>query len=228
MLGIFDSGLGGLAVLQEIRKHDNNADIVFFADTKNAPYGTKSRGELISLVKRDIRILKDAGANRILIGCCTASTVYKYLTKDEQKISVPIIAPTAKAAARETKNGKIGVIATEATVASNAFYNQIKKENRRAKIYQLPTQILVSLIEGGLCDNLISSRDFLTVYKLLKPLKDEGIDTIVLGCTHFSYLKRTIEECLRGVRVISSGECGARAILNGSCSAVGNCKTVFL
>ncbi len=212
MIGLFDSGLGGIATLQEIRKINPYIDIAFYADTKNAPYGTKRRDELVELAKRDIQILNDAGCEKILIACCTASTVYGELSDEEQRIAIPIINSTAEAAKAITKNKKIGVIGTHRTIASDAFKRALRREGR-FEIYQKETQFLVSLTEGGCNDNCISNREFRLIYDELKEFKTKNIDTLILGCTHFSLLKRVIEECLPTVRTVSSAECGAREIL---------------
>lgn len=228
MIGLFDSGLGGLATLKEIRKFSKDTDIVFFRDTENAPYGTKSRGELIELVRRDIELLCARGAEKILIGCCTASTIYKYLPSEAKRISVPIILPTAKEAARVTKNGKIGVIATRATVASDAFSRAISRARSRLSVFQKETQDFVTLVEGGAMDGRISRREFDIIYRTLLPIRKMGVDTLILGCTHFTFLERTIEECMPGVRIVSSAKCGAEEMLRCYKGRRGRGKNLFI
>ena len=125
MIGIFDSGVGGKLALHELRKAVPNADLCFFADERNAPYGKKSENELVPLVRESIRVLKDAGADRILMACCTASTVYHLLSSEEREMCMPIITPTAKAAVAAASGGRIAVIATAATVKSRAFSREI-------------------------------------------------------------------------------------------------------
>lgn len=228
MIGLFDSGLGGLATLKEIRKISKDTDIVFFMDKENAPYGTKTRGELIGLVRNDIKLLSSRGADKILIGCCTASTVYKYLSRSERKISVPIITPTAKEATRVTKNGKIGVIATRATVASGAFARAVKDVNSGFSVLEKETQDFVALVEEGVSDEQICRREFDIIYTALKPFKKMGVDTLILGCTHFAFLKRTVEECLPGVKIVSSAKCGADEILRIYENRMGRGKNLFI
>lgn len=227
MIGIFDSGLGGLAVLRRVRELNKSANLVFYADLKNAPYGTKSPHELIRLVKNDVRILKRAGASRILIGCCTASTVYSSLSELEREICVPIIAPTARAAVRESKNGRIGVIGTRATVASRAFSREISKISD-CEVYEKEAQELVALVESGECDGRLSRGARDKLYGILKPLREKNIDTVVLGCTHFDWLLRSIEECLPNVRAVSSPRAGAYAILNELEKEKGSAETYYI
>ncbi len=209
MIGIFDSGLGGLAVLKRVRDINKNIDVALLADQKHAPYGTKSERELIRLVKNDIRLLENIGAEKILIGCCTASTVYAMLSKKERALSLPIIAPSAKEALSVTQNGKIGVIGTRATIASKAFSREISALCSECETYENEAQALVSLVEGGCRDGAVTSEGARLIYGILKPLKAKNIDTLILGCTHFDWLFRTVAEYMPKVRVVSSPKAGA-------------------
>ena len=137
MIGVCDSGEGGVVAVEELRAISPTVDVCFFADRKNAPYGTKSPDELLSLLRADINRVRDAGADEVLIACCTASTVYCRLTEEERRGVYPIIAPTAKAALEKTKNGCIGVLATEATVLSHAFAREIKRNEPNARVIEL-------------------------------------------------------------------------------------------
>ena len=125
MIGIFDSGAGGEYTLSALRALAPHADVCLLADRENAPYGTKDEATLVWLVRRNIRRLKDAGCDEILIGCCTASTVYSQLPQNERVSVYPIIEPTVRAAL--CGGPRIGVIATEATVRSRAFASEITK-----------------------------------------------------------------------------------------------------
>ena len=226
-IGIFDSGLGGLAVLRRVREINKNVDVMFFADYANAPYGTKSEKTLIRLVKNDIKRLRRAGACKILIGCCTASTVYPYLTESERACSLPIIAPCANEAVKACKNGKIGVIGTRATVSSHAFRCEIEKLSGFCA-YEREAQELVGLVEDGERDGAISRQGWQKVYETVLPLKKENVDTLILGCTHFDWLYRSIEECMPGVRIISSPKEGAMAIMNEFENEKGFANTYFI
>jgi len=216
MIGVFDSGAGGLTAIAEMRKINPTVDVCFLADYANAPYGTKSERELIRLVKKDVSALGSMGADRILMACCTASTVHRYLPENMRSLALPIITPTAKEAARVTKCGRIGVIATAATVRSERFSKELLCYDSVKEVTELPTQELVSLVEGGASDRHIREQDRFRLYSILKPLKKSGIDTLILGCTHFSHLEREIGSYLSGVRIVSASREGAREIMKDS------------
>ena len=227
MIGVFDSGAGGLNALSEIRRLNPTADICFYADYKNAPYGTKSKNELIRLVYEDILKLKGAGADKILMACCTASTIYKYLPKDMQNISLPIIDITSKEASLATKNGRVGVIGTEATISSKEFTKSLSNHKEVTAVFELATQNLVAAVESGICDGNFSNRERNMLFKMLLPIRQSGIDTLILGCTHFSRLEKEIGGCLPGVSIISSSREGAKEILKNY-ALRGRGKTVYL
>ncbi len=227
MIGVFDSGAGGLTAIAEMRKIDPTVDVCFLADYKNAPYGTKSERELTRLVREDIFRLLSAGAESVLMACCTASAVHQHLPDGMKKITVPIIAPAAREAARVTKLGRIGVIATAATVRSGRFSKELFRYGSVKDIFELPTQELVSLVECGSSDRHISTRDKEFLYNILKPIKSFGIDTLILGCTHFSHLEREIGACLPGVRTVNASKIGAKEIMKRNLG-YGKGKTVYL
>ena len=227
MIGVFDSGAGGLTAITELRRLTPSVDICFLADKKNAPYGTKSKDELIRLVCADITRLRRAGADEILMACCTASTIYDALPNKMRAIARPIIRPTAKEAARITYNGKIGVIATETTVASSAFSKELTKYPSVKEVHEVSTQRLVSLVECGAIDGKVTSRERDELYRLVRPMREYGIDTLILGCTHFSHLEREISGCLPGVRLVSASREGAREIVRSN-KNTGTGKMIFL
>jgi len=227
MIGVFDSGAGGLTAISEIRRLAPMADVCFFADRKNAPYGTKGRNELIRLVKADIERLRLFGAERILMACCTASTVHRYLPAETRAIAEPIILPTAREAARVTADGRIGVIATEATVASGAFSKALSRFANVKEIFELPLQALVSLVERGARDNRVTKKEKNELRKMLLPIKESGVDTLILGCTHFPHLEAEIGDCLPGVKLVSSSREGAIEVLKTT-SPHGTGKTYYI
>ena len=212
MIGIFDSGAGGLFALAELRRLSPTADIVFLADEKNAPYGTKTRAELKGLVSADIEALASEGCEKILMACCTASTVWELLTDREREISLPIIEPTAEEALRISKNKRIGILSTEATKKSGAFVTEILKREPSAVLTCFSAGELVSLAEGGEADGALSGHGLLTVKKCVSGFVGSGIDTLILGCTHFAYFENTIKDILR-VGVVNSARVGAHSVL---------------
>ena len=214
MIGVFDSGAGGLAVTRELVYAHPTADVVFFRDRPGAPYGTKSKGELKRLVTHDIRALLDRGADRVLMACCTASTIHRELESELREVSVPIIKPTAIRAASITKNGKIGVIATAATVSSHAFKTELQLIDPTLTVYEWQAQPLVTLTEGGARDGRLTRADAEIIKKTLSGALSSDIDTLILGCTHFPLIENTIASLLRSVTTVSSAREGAKAIEN--------------
>lgn len=227
MIGVFDSGRGGLSALAELKRLAPSADLCFFADTKNAPYGTKSKNELIEIVKNDINILRESGADVILMACCTASTVHRYLPEDMKKIAVPIIAPTAKRASKLTRVGRVGVIATEATVASRAFTLALSAYPSVKEVRELATQRLVTLVEGGVDDTAVTQESRREIEDILAPLREWDIDTLILGCTHFPHLEKEIKRYLPSVVTVSSAREGAMEVLKIT-SRQGSGRTVYI
>ena len=207
MIGILDSGVGGLNSCYELRRLMPREDIIYLADSKNAPYGTKAKEELITLVGKNIRLLKGRGAESVLIACCTASSIYPYLSKEERDISIPIIEPAAKAAARHTR---IAVIATDYTVASHAFKTAIQRINPSCEVTEIGAQILVSLVELGARDRELFPREATLLGRLTERIKSIDAECLVLGCTHFSHLEAELSLRLPGVELVSPARLGAR------------------
>lgn len=225
MTGIFDSGVGGLTALYELRRLCPKEDIIYLADRENAPYGNKSHEKIKEITKANIEKLTLAGAERVLIACCTASTVYEDLPPCMRQVSVPIIDPAAKKAAHISDSGKIGVISTDATRRSGAFVSAIKKYSEKALVVSFGSPALVSLVEGGCRDENIKAEEKIIVERELSPFLSSGIDVLILGCTHFTHIARTAEEIL-GIRTVSASVEGA-AVMAKSIAAVGDGRTIF-
>ena len=226
MIGVFDSGEGGLCTVEKIKELSPKTDICFLADRENAPYGTKTRGEIISLTKKNIKRLREEGASKVLIACCTASSVFPALTDEEKKISVPVIDATARLALEKSKTKKIGVIATRATVSSGAFEKAIKTIDNSAEVRTESAQELVTLIEDGACDGKLKKRDIEQIKTILLRIKDYPFDVLILGCTHFPRLENTISDILER-ETASSALAGAYEILK-STENTGSGRTIFL
>ena len=212
MIGLFDSGSGGINTVRYIKEISDTQDLVYLIDRTNAPYGTRSKKELISITERNIKELSDRGAERVLIACCTASTVYPYIAEEYKKISIPIIEAAANEAKKLTRTRRIGVIATKRTVASHAF----KKSLPGISVTEHPLSELVPLIDGGLCDKTVTEDDVRMIEAILYPVLKRRIDTLVLGCTHFPSLRRTISEIATeyGVKeTVDTALVGARLIV---------------
>lgn len=209
MIGVFDSGVGGICAFREIRRLLPRADIVYLADRKNAPYGTKTKDEIIALTSRNIKRLRAIGADRVLIACCTASSIYPELCDGERAISLPIITPAAKKAAEIGR--RIAVIATEHTASSGAFSREISKFSS-AEVFEFAEQRLVALVEGGCRDGSISEECERELRRISQMVRSKKADTLILGCTHFSHLEGELSaRC--GVKVISPAREGARTLV---------------
>ena len=208
MIGVFDSGVGGLISYERLRELRPRADIIYFADRKNAPYGVKSESELISLVSRDIELLLGMGADKILAACCTACSIAHLLPPKLREKITTIIAPTAEAAVKSTKNGKIAILCTHQTAKSRAFEREIHKFCKNIELKTQPSAKLVALAEGGARDGKLTPEQRLAAESECEALKDFGADTVILGCTHFSHLKNTLSEYL-GAKYISAADEGA-------------------
>lgn len=226
MIGVFDSGEGGLCTVEKIKELSPKTDICFLADRENAPYGTKTRSEIISLTKKNIKRLKEEGASKVLIACCTASSVFPALTDEEKKISVPVIDATARLALEKSKTKKIGVIATRATADSRSFEKAIKAINEKAEVWTEQTQELVFLVENGMRDGNLKKRDTEQLKKILSRIKTYPFDILILGCTHFPRLENTISGILER-ETVSSALAGAYEILK-STESTGSGRTIFL
>lgn len=226
MIGVFDSGVGGLTALAELRRLLPRTDMIYLADREHAPYGTKSEEEILSLAESCIKRLITAGAEKILIACCTASTLHSRLTEGARGITTPIIAPAARAAQRVSL-GKIAVIATEATVRSHAFRRELLSIGE-CEVTEHATQELVAMVESGASDRKpLTLGERSTLSRLLAPIKASRADTLILGCTHFPHLRDHIAAMLPGVKLISPSREGALEIAR-STEDRGGGRTIFL
>lgn len=205
MIGIFDSGVGGICAYREVQRLLPDEDIIYLADRKNAPYGTKTQDEILALTSKNIKILRSAGASTVLIACCTASSVYQMLSPLEREVSIPIITPAAMVAA---SGEKITVIATRHTAGCKVFSKEIARLSS-ASVTEIAEQELVSLVEGGLRDGRVSREGKIYLGALAERIKKTDADTLILGCTHFSHLERELQKRLPGVRIVSPAREGA-------------------
>ena len=226
MIGVFDSGVGGLSAVNEIRAIAPLVNICFLADKKNAPYGNKSLEEIIEISKRNIKILLSHGVEKILIACCTASTAFPYFTEEEKQVCVPIIELAAKRAFEISDSKRIGVIATERTVAERAFTREIQKFSPGANVYEIPTQNFVAMVESGVRDYNITAQNINQIKEELLPLCDKNIDSLILGCTHFPHIGKTIKDILK-VKTVNPALEGALKISNEA-NLLEDGKTMYL
>lgn len=206
-IGLFDSGIGGTSIWSAIRGLMPNEDTVYLADSKNAPYGQKSKDEIIDLSIKNTEFLLEQNAKIIVVACNTATT--NAIKELRAKYKVPFIGiePAIKPAANNSKTQTIGILATKGTLSSELF-------NKAVEIYQDTNIIeqvghgLVQLIEDGQID---SSEMTTLLHTYLKPMVDANIDYLVLGCSHYPYLIPQIEKIIpKNIKIIDSGEAVAR------------------
>ena len=212
MLGLFDSGSGGLNTVRCLKKMAPNVDLVYKIDRENAPYGTKKKDQLIKIIEKNIEELATRGASRSLIACCTASALYEELSEWHRSVSVPIIHPVADAARSVSKNGRIGVVATLGTVRTHAFARALSDKTA----LEVEAQELVALIDSGLCDATADKTDINMLRRIVLPLARKNTDTLILGCTHFPALYDSFVRVCHplGIKhVINSAFIGARTLL---------------
>lgn len=205
MIGIFDSGIGGLSVVKSIFRHLPKYQIVYFGDTARFPYGTKGPAVIKKYSLENTKFLINKGAKIIIVACNSASSVV--LDDLKKTFSMPIfgvIDSAVNQAVCLTKNKKIGVIGTRATINSKIYEKKIKRIDPQIKVFSQACPLLVSLIEEGWL-NQPETKSILKKY--LKPLKNKKIDTLILGCTHYPFVKKIIQkEMGKHVRLIDSGE----------------------
>lgn len=203
ILGIFDSGLGGLTVLKEILKDNVYDKIVYYGDTKRIPYGDRDKETLFKYAKEDIAFLKEKGAQALIVACGTiSSNVLEDIKKDYDIKMVGIIDVACKEATTLTKNNKIGVIATKATINTHAFKNKLK-QYKDVEVYEIACQKFAPLIEDGKKDS-IEMKEAIEEY--LGTLKEKDVDTIIYGCTHYPILEDKIKSFMnKDINLINSG-----------------------
>lgn len=189
-IGVFDSGVGGLTVAREIMRQIPNERIVYFGDTARVPYGSKSKETVTKYSRQIVRFLKTQNVKAIVIACNTASAYA--LEQIEKEIDIPIIGvvkPGAVTAARATKNGKIGVIATEGTINSQIYTQYIKDLKEDVQVLGKACPLFVPLVEEGLLEDPVTDE---IAQRYLSVLIDSGIDTLILGCTHYPLIRSTV------------------------------------
>lgn len=202
-IGVFDSGLGGLTVLKELRKLLPNEKFVYFGDTGRVPYGNRSDDTIIKYAKEATNFLIKNDVKIIVAACGTVSSI---LLKYNIKQDIPLfemITPAVLDAKSKTKSGKIGIIGTKATVNSNAHKEMLLKANSDFTVTAEACPLFVPLVENGLTTSDKVVKDLVARY--LKPIKNAKCDTLIMGCTHYPVLKNAFANYLKGVTLINPG-----------------------
>lgn len=189
-IGVFDSGVGGLTVAREIIRQIPNEKIIYFGDTARVPYGSKSSETVTRYSEQIVRFLRTFQVKTIVVACNTASACA--LDTLEKDIDIPIIdvvKPGAKSAWEATRNGRIGVIGTEATIGSQIYTKYIQERNKDISIYGKACPLFVPLVEEGLLEDPVTDE---IARRYLTELIDIDIDTLILGCTHYPLIRSTL------------------------------------
>lgn len=207
-IGIFDSGLGGLTCVREIMNILPNEDIIYFGDTGRVPYGTRSSATIVKYVRQDINFLRTFDIKFIVIACGTASSAaLPHITTEYDTDIIGVVEPASKLAVETTKNGKIGVLGTRGTVNSGKYSEHIGNLNREIEVISNACPMFVPIVENGYADTEVAR---ILANEYLEPLVEAGVDTIILGCTHYPLLRRTIQSIVGdSVTLIDSGAAAA-------------------
>jgi len=212
-IGIFDSGLGGLTILKTLNQTLPRENLIYFGDTMNVPYGSKSKQTVTRFSLAIARFLEQQPVKLIVVACNTASALA--LPQLQKQISVPVlgvIEPGAQKAFEQTRNGKIAVLATEATVRSLSYKKALQKLNKKLSITQQACPVFVPLIEEGWLHPAAGEQ---IIADYLRPIIKSGADTVILGCTHYPVIKHRIARQLdKKVRLVDSAEAVAEKVKN--------------
>lgn len=203
-IGIFDSGLGGLTCVKKVMEIMPSEDIIYFGDTGRVPYGTRSAQTIVKYVKQDINLLESLDVKFIIIACGTASSAALPHIKSE--VNTPVIGvlePACSAAVSSSKSGRIGVIGTQGTISSGRYQQTINAIDPHAQVFSRACPMFVPLVENGYIKGTVTR---LIAEEYLKDIKDSGVDTLILGCTHYPLLREEIQAIMGdGVTLIDSG-----------------------
>ena len=215
-VGVFDSGIGGLTVLREIWKTVPDESTIYFGDNSRSPYGTKSRSTIIRYSLQNMKFLESKDVKMIVVACNTARAYANEELKKRANVPVvEVVTPGADVACRATKNGRIGIIATKGTISTGVYKKAVEDRAeelgmKNIEIYQQACPLFVSLAEEGWWDKEVTR---LTAEEYLKPLKDAGVDTLVMACTHYPLLSKVIQEVMGdNVVLVNTGEATAKVV----------------
>lgn len=203
-IGVFDSGIGGVTVLKEIRKLLPNENIVYYADTARVPYGPRPAAEIQKFSLEAVNFLLKKDIKLLVIACNTVTAVaFDYIVENINIPVIGVIEPGVRAVQNTKDIRKLGLIATKATVDSNAYQSRLKSQNSDLTVNAKACPMLVSIVEEGWADTEISK---LVVQRYLENMRKDSIDALILACTHFPVLRNQIEACVEDVRIIDPAE----------------------
>jgi glutamate racemase len=204
-IGVFDSGIGGLTVLQAVTSLMPSENLMYLGDTARLPYGSKSGETVIKYAVELADFLVERGVKAIVVACNTMSAMALEVLRARYAVPIlGVVEPGARAALRATRRGRVGVIGTESTIESGAYARSLRAVDPEVEIFARACPLFVPLAEEGWTSNEVARR---AVAVYLASLKKSGIDTLILGCTHYPLLKRPIAEYLGPrVRLVDSAE----------------------
>lgn len=250
-IGVFDSGLGGLTAVRELARIMPEEDLVYFGDTGRVPYGSRSGETIIHYARQDVAFLNTFDPKAIVIACGTVSTTALEVLQRESAVPIfGVVESGAREAARRTRNGRVGLIGTEASIRSGAYERALAALDPKAEILSRACPLLVPLVENGRYqsgDPVVST----VVAEYLAPMKERGVDTLILGCTHYPLLRHVIaqymgqevalvdvgEQCARwvagqlsarGLRTDNAGQGERRYFVSDSPGGFGRLASIFL
>lgn len=211
-IGVFDSGLGGLTAVRELRRVLPKENIIYFGDTGRVPYGTRSDATIIKYTRQDINFLKRFDVKMILVACGTVSSVGLPVLKEEYPDFplVGVVEAASRAAANATKNGKVAILGTNGTIRSGSYQAELRKINPEIQAMGKACPMFVPLVENGYTDCQVAR---IIAEEYLEEVMKFGADTVILGCTHYPLLKQVISETVgQEVTLIDVGAQAARLL----------------
>lgn len=211
-IGVYDSGFGGLSVWRELRRRLPNESLIYLGDGKNCPYGGRSREQITEFATEAVERLMQEGVKMVVVGCNTATTAaIDYLRGRWPDTPIVGLEPAVKPACLTTQTRRIAVLATEHSLRSDMFLKTAERYAADVEVVKVPGEGFVEIVENDL-EHTAEARA--TVRRVVEPLRGKGVDKIVLGCTHYPFLREAIAEALEGenIDIIDSGEAVARRV----------------
>ena len=211
-IGVFDSGLGGLTAVRRLHALMPQENIIYFGDTGRVPYGTRGRDIITKYARQDVAFLRQFDLKSIIIACNTVSAIALDLLSEENDIPIiGTVEPACRRAMTMTQTGRVGVIGTAATIRSGAYEKYLHKKDGTLDLFTQACPLFVPLVENGYFNdgNPVTK---LIIAEYLQELKDAGVDTLILGCTHYPLLKKMIGDFMGDeVHLVDSGKVTAQA-----------------